>query len=163
MGQTRIPERKVRLDGTEEVFMCEPLLVEPGKHAILRYRVDREWRVAGGALVVPKDSVNLAHYWMDRPYNVYHFVHEGRTLAVYCNVAEPVAIREDLVEYLDLTVDVLIRPSGEALVLDEDELPPDLAPERRKHIARAVEQLTSGPRRLVAEVEAASRVVEGLR
>jgi protein associated with RNAse G/E len=150
-------ERKVRLDGTHEEFMCERLLLEPAKRAILRYRVDREWRIADGALVVPAGSVNLAHYWMDRHYNVYQFMAGGRTLAYYCNVAEPTAIREDLVEYLDLAVDVLIRPSGEALVLDEDELPPDLAPERRKYIARAVEELTSGPRRLAAQIEEAGR------
>jgi hypothetical protein len=156
-GQTLIRERKVRLDGTHEDFMCERLLLEPGKRAVLRYRVDREWRIADGVLVVPAGSVNLAHYWMDRPYNVYQFMAAGRTLAYYCNVAEPTAIREDLVEYLDLTVDVLIRPSGEALVLDEDELPPDLAPARRKHIAKAVEELTSGPRRLVASIEEQAR------
>ncbi len=147
----------MRLDGTHDDFMCERLLLEPGKRAILRYRVDREWHIADGALVVPAGSVNLAHYWMDRPYNVYQFMADGRTLAFYCNVAEPTAIREDLVEYLDLAVDVLIRPSGEALVLDEDELPPDLAPERRKHIAKAVEELTSGPRRLISQMEEASR------
>lgn len=143
----------MRLDGSSEEFLCERLLLEPGKRAVLRYRVDREWRIAGGALVVPAGSVNLAHYWMDRPYNVYQFMAAGRTLAYYCNVAEPTVIREDLVEYLDLAVDVLIRPSGEALVLDEDELPPDLAPARRKHIAKAVEELTSGPRRLAASIE----------
>lgn len=136
--------------------MCERLLLEPGKRAILRYRIDREWVVAGGALVVPEGAMNLAHYWIDRPYNVYHFLHQGRTLAIYGNVAEGTVIREDLVQYLDLTVDVLIRPSGEALVLDEDELPPDLAPARRKHIAKAVEDLTSGPRRFAAYIEGES-------
>jgi len=150
-------ERKVRLDGTHDDFMCEPLLVRPGERAVLRYRVDRDWVVAGGALVVPKGAVNLAHYWMDRPYNVYHFVVGARTLAYYCNVAEPTAIRDDLVEYVDLAVDVLIDPNGTATVLDEDELPDDLAPARRKHIAKALEELLSHPRRLVARIEEESR------
>ena len=152
-----ITERKIRLDGSHEDFMCEPLLVRPGERAILRYRVDREWRVAGGALVVPAGSVNLAHYWMDRPYNVYHFVEGRRTIALYCNVAEPTAIREDLVEYVDLAVDVLIDPKGTATVLDEDELPADLSPERRKRVARALEELLSHPRRLAAHIEEESR------
>lgn len=152
-----VRERKVRLDGSHEDFMCERLLLEPGKRAVLRYRVDREWRIADGALVVPAGSVNLAHYWMDRPYNVYQFMAAGRTLAYYCNIAEPTAIREDLVEYLDLAVDVLIRPSGEALVLDEDELPEDLSPERRKTVARALEQLQTDPRRLAAHLEGEGR------
>lgn len=137
--------------------MCERLLLEPGKRAVLRYRVDREWRVGDGALIVPAGSVNLAHYWIDRPYNVYQFMRDGRTLAYYCNVAEPTAIREDLVEYVDLAVDVLIDPAGKALVLDEDELPPDLAPARRKHIAKAVEELTSGTRRFISQIDEAAR------
>lgn len=137
--------------------MCERLLMQPGERAIVRYRIDREWRVAGGALVVPQGAQNLAHYWMDRPYNVYHFIAGGKTLAYYCNVAEPTAIREDLVEYLDLAVDVLIDPKGNAVVLDEDELPDDLSPARRKTVARALEQLQSDPRRLARHVEEASR------
>ena len=42
-------------------------------------------------------------------------------------------------------------------VLDEDELPPDLAPEHRGTIARALEQIMTNPKRLVKEVERATR------
>jgi predicted RNA-binding protein associated with RNAse of E/G family len=157
MKQETVLERKIRLDGTHDDFVCERLLLRPGERAILRYRVDREWRIADGALVVPKGAHNLAHYWMDRPYNVYHFVEAGRTLAYYCNVAEPTAIRDDLVEYVDLAVDVLIDPKGTASVLDEDELPADLPSERRKHVARALDDLMSHPRRLAAHIEEESR------
>lgn len=121
--------------------------------------LDHEWRIAGGALVLPKGTVTVSHYWSDRSYNVYHWITEGRSVAYYCNVVEATEISADLVVYTDLAVDVLIRPSGDASVLDEEELPPDLAPERRKIIARTVEELTSAPRRLASAIEKESRRV----
>jgi predicted RNA-binding protein associated with RNAse of E/G family len=68
-------------------------------------------------------------------------------------------IDEDVVGYTDLVIDVLLRPTGETIVLDEEELPPDLAPTRRIHIARALEAIASGPRRLAAEIERETRAV----
>lgn len=155
-GRTHIVERKVRLDGTTEEFLCERLLVEPGKRAVLRYVLERGWSVAG-VLAVPRGAVTISHYWVDRPYNVYHWIVAGSTLAYYCNVSEPPTIGEDLVEYADLAVDVLITPAGEATVLDEDELPTDLSPARRIVVARALEALTSAPLRIAREIEAESR------
>jgi predicted RNA-binding protein associated with RNAse of E/G family len=151
-------ERKVRLDGTVEEFLCDRLLIEPGRHATLRLVLDRDWTVAGGAIVVPKGTVTISHYWIDRPYNVYHWLRDGRTLAWYFNVTEPPVISYDLVEYLDLVVDVLITPDGTTTVLDEDDLPEDLSPGRRAIVARGLEAVTSAPQRLTKEMEAASRL-----
>lgn len=153
MDRQTITERKTRLDGTSVDFTCDRLLVEPGRRAVLRYHVDRDWTVSGGVLTVPRGAVTIAHYWMDRPYNVYHWLVDGRTLAYYCNVAEPTEISESLVAYTDLVVDVLIRPDGSHLVLDEDELPADLDPRRRGIVARALDQLGAAPKRLAAEIE----------
>ena len=57
----------------------------------------------------------------------------------------------------DLILDVVVQLDGTIDVLDEDELPPDLAPEHRGTIARAVEQIMTNPKRLVKEVERATR------
>ena len=152
----RITERKVRLDGTHVEFDCEPLLIEPGRRAILRYEIDRDRAIPGTDLVVPAGAVTIAHYWMDRPYNVYHWIAGGRTLGYYCNVTEATEIREDLVSYIDLVVDVLIDTLGAATVLDEEELPADLDPRFRQLIARALEQLAD-PRPLSREIEEESR------
>jgi predicted RNA-binding protein associated with RNAse of E/G family len=156
-AQTRIVERKIRLDGTTEEFACERLLLEPGKRAVLRYELDRDWNVAG-IIVVPKGSLTIAHYWSDRPYNVYHWVSpDRRTIAYYCNVVASTSIAEDVVSYEDLVVDVLIETSGAATVLDEEDLPPDLPSPRRVVVNRALEDLTSNSRRIAAEMERESR------
>ena len=134
--------------------MCEELHLEVGRRAVLRYVLDREWVIAGGVLRVPKGAETISHYWADRPYNVYHWLVGGRTLAYYCNVATDTSIEADRVGYRDLVVDVLIRPSGEPTVLDEDELPDDLEPVHRGIIAKALETLIANPRMVIREVEA---------
>lgn len=151
-------ERKIRLDGTVEEFLCDRLRIEPGKSAVLRYELDRDWTVSGGIIVVPRGTLTISHYWVDRPYNVYHWVRMGRTLAWYFNVTEPPLISEELVEYADLALDVLVTPDGVTTVLDEDDLPDDLSSARRAIVARALEAVTSAPQRLTKEIESATRL-----
>jgi predicted RNA-binding protein associated with RNAse of E/G family len=151
----KVLERKVRLDGTTEDFLCDRLLLDPGKRAVLRYELDRDWNVAG-VLVVPRGTLTISHYWIDRPYNVYHWLSAGRTIAYYCNVVASTVITEQLVSYDDLVVDVLIDPSGSSLVLDEEDLPVDLAPPRRIVIGRALEELSQS-KRIAAEIERETR------
>ena len=146
-------ERKTRLDGSTEDYECEALVLEPGRHAVLRYVLDRDWVIAGGALRVPKGAWTVSHYWIDRPYNVYHWLVAGRTLAYYCNVVGTTEITLERVGYLDLVVDVLLWTSGKADVLDEDELPDDLPSVHRVAIAKALEAIIANPRFLIREIE----------
>jgi len=152
-------ERKTRLDGSVSEYRCEALSLEVGRHAVLRYVMDSEWVIADTGIVLRPGQITIAHYWIDRPYNVYHWLDGSRTIAYYCNVASDTTIEEDVVGYTDLVIDVLLRPTGETIVLDEEELPPDLAPTRRIHIARALEAIASGPRRLAAEIERETRAL----
>jgi predicted RNA-binding protein associated with RNAse of E/G family len=150
---TTIIERKTRLDGSVAEYSCERLLLQPGRRAILRYVAVRERGLEGTDLRIPVGTVTVAHYWVDRPYNVYHLLVDGQTLAYYCNLVADTAIGDDLVAYTDLVVDVVMRTSGAATVLDEDELPDDLAPRHRLAIAKALEALITDPRTLMRELE----------
>ncbi len=156
-----IIERKTRLDGSVVEYRCERLVVESGKRAVLRYVIDRERALPGTEIVLRPGQVTIAHYWVDRSYNVYHWLDGARTIAHYFSVATDTVIGEGIVSYADLVVDVLVRPTGETLVLDEEELPPDLDPARRAVIARALESIATNPRRLVAEIERESRAALG--
>ncbi|HUG05982.1 MAG: DUF402 domain-containing protein [Chloroflexota bacterium] len=156
-----IIERKTRLDGTVSEYRCEPLSLDVGRRAVLRYLIDRDWTIGDTGIVLRPGQITIAHYWTDRPYNVYHWLDGLRTIAYYCNIATDTTIREEVVGYTDLVVDVLLLPSGETTVLDEEELPPDLPPARRIVIARALEAIASGPRRLVAEIERETRAALG--
>ena len=105
-------ERKTRLDGTVSEYRCERLSLEVGRRAILRYAMDRNWVIGDTGVVLRPGQITVAHYWNDRPYNVYHWIDGARTIAYYCNIASDTIIREDLVGYTDLVVDVLLRPRG---------------------------------------------------
>ena len=151
-------ERKTRFDGTVQEFACHVLAVEPGKRAVLRYDFERDWDVNG--IQLPKGGFTAGHFWADRPYNVYHWLDPaGRTLGFYFNVGHTDEVSEVLVAWRDLIIDVVVRPDGKIDILDEDELPADLAPEHRWTIARALEQIMTNPKRLVAEIERESRAL----
>ncbi|MBI2324708.1 MAG: DUF402 domain-containing protein [Chloroflexi bacterium] len=150
-------ERKRRLDGSFVDFECERLLVEPGRRAVLRYVIPSQRRLEGTDLTLLPGTVTIAHYWADRSYNAYAWYRDGAALGYYCSIADATEIAEGRVEYLDLAVDVLIDVRGSATVLDEDELPADLAPGHRRTINRTLEDVTSGTKRLIAEIERESR------
>jgi predicted RNA-binding protein associated with RNAse of E/G family len=151
-------ERKTRFDGTSQEFACHALLIEPGKRAIIRYDFEWDWNVNGIAL--PKGGSTAGHFWIDRPYNVYHWLDAaGRTLGFYFNVGHTDEVGEGVVAWRDLIVDVVVTPDGKIDILDEDELPPDLPAEHRGTIARALEQIVTNPKRLVAEIERETRQV----
>jgi uncharacterized protein len=160
-SQTRatITERKTRLDGSVVEYVCEPLVVEEGRRALVRYVSDRDRPIEGTDLVLRKGTVTVGHFWTDRPYNVYHWIDGSRTIALYVNVATDTTITAAAIDYRDLVIDVLIRPSGAIEILDEDELPPSIESRYRLAIAKAIETCVTEGRRLSAEIERETRAV----
>ena len=160
-SQTRptITERKTRLDGSVVEYACESLVVEPGRRAVVRYVTDQDRPLEGTDLVLRKGTVTVGHFWTDRPYNVYHWLERGRTVALYMSIATDTTIDPAAIAYRDLVVDVLIRPSGAIEILDEDELPPSIESRDRIAIAKALETGVTEARRLVAEIERETRAV----
>src|SRR5207237_6608793 len=110
-GETRasIIERKTRLDGSVVDYACEALVVEPGRRAVVRYVADQDRPLAGTDLVLRKGTVTVGHFWSDRPYNVYHWLERGHTIALYVSIATGTTIEPATTGYRDLGVDVLIR------------------------------------------------------
>ena len=160
-SQTRatITERKTRLDGSVVEYACEPLVVEEGRRALVRYVTERDRPLEGTDLVLQKGTVTVGHFWTDRPYNVYHWLDGGRTIALYVSIATDTTIDQAAIAYRDLVVDVLIRPSGALEILDDEELPPSIEPRYRLAIAKALETCVTEGRRLSAEIERETRAV----
>ncbi len=154
-----ITERKTRLDGSVVEYVCEPLVVVEGRRAVVRYVTERDRAIEGTDLVLRKGTVTVGHFWTDRPYSVYHWLDGGRTVAFYVNIATDTTIGPAFIAYLDLVVDVLIRPSGALEVLDEDDLPASIEPRYRLAIAKALETCVTEGRRLTAEIEHQTRAV----
>jgi predicted RNA-binding protein associated with RNAse of E/G family len=159
--QTRAPitERKTRLDGSVAEYTCDALVVEAGRRAVVRYVAEQDRPLEGTDLVLREGTVTIGHFWTDRPYNVYHWLESGRTVAFYVNIATDTTIDATAIAYRDLVVDVLIRPSGAIEILDEDELPPSIEPRYRLAIAKAIETCVTEGRRLSAEIDRETRAV----
>ncbi len=62
------------------------------------------------------------YFYTDRWFNIFDIRStNGLRKGWYCNVTEPAILFEDHIEQVDLILDVWVNPTGEALLLDEDE------------------------------------------
>lgn len=149
-------EVKRALEGGVRTFPCRAVEMT-GDRAILLYTLPHPAQVAD--LALPAGTLTIAHFWVGRPYNVYHWISpEGETLAYYFNLSGLVTLTHDTVEWEDLEVDILVTPDGRARVLDEDRIP-ESAAARRGEIARGRALVLREFPQVVREVEAASRAL----
>ena len=164
-------EIKTTLDGRRKEFPCRAIAQPPGGMVLL-FISDRQYVVgapagygaagdsadaAPPALILPSGTVTLGHFWVARPYNVYHWLDpQGRTLAHYFNLARDTRITSARLAWLDLTVDVLVRPGTPPQVLDEHELPANLNPTLQAAIAAARQAVLLEHAGCIATLEAAA-------
>lgn len=152
-----ILEIKRTLDGREKRFDCRLLAGGAGGgHAAVLWVAPAAMHVHGVDL--PAGTVSVGHFWADRHYNVYHWLDEARrTLGYYFNISDQTLIGAGTIEWRDLTVDVLALPGGRLDVLDEHELPAELAADVAAHIGAGKKAILDAPEAVMAEIEAASR------
>src|SRR6185503_361820 len=129
-----IIEIKRTLDGREKRFDCRLLsLASDRRHAAVLWVAPDAMHVHGVDL--PAGTVSVGHFWTDRHFNVYHWLDpDGGTLGYYFNICDQTRITAGVIEWRDLIVDVLALPGVRLDVLDEHELPPQLAPDVAAHI-----------------------------
>lgn len=132
----RITEVKRKLLGGEKRFNCR-VLERDGAHLVVLFVASVPMQVQGVSL--PAGTVTFGHFWTDRPYNVYHWLdqRDGATIGYYLNLADETRIKEGLLEWLDLVVDILVLPNDAPLILDEDEIPAAADATLRERIDRA--------------------------
>jgi Protein of unknown function (DUF402) len=150
VSPARITEVKRRLDGTEERFECEPLLVTEDLAAVSFTNL----KAVGG---FPRGSTTLGFFWRRRNYDLYRISSpDGELLAHRFDVVDEVRIEPDRVEYLDLLLDVRVSPTGDVEIEDEEEVrraaDAGLLDDRRlEAIERALRTITRDWRRIVRE------------
>lgn len=149
----RITEIKRTLAGREARFTCE-VYSQTDDELIALFRLPEPRDVHG--VWLPAGTITVGYFWRKRPYNLYHWLDKkGRTLAYYFNIGDVRSWGPTEFEWDDLAVDILSSPSGRTQVLDEDELPEDLATERKEYIFSARDEVL---RDLTALVETAERI-----
>jgi protein associated with RNAse G/E len=146
-------EVKRTLDGNIVEYPAEPLLIEPGVRAVLLYRIDEPELVAGGRMTLSAGTLSLGYFWCERPYNVYHWLYGGKTLAHYINIGRFQSLSRSALVWDDHAVDILAYPNGTIDVIDEDEIPETVDPATRAFIAEATSVVLADLEAIVAAAE----------
>ena len=72
--------------------------------------------------VIRRGTISYEYYWLDRWYNVFRF-HEpnGDFRNFYCNINLPPKFENDVLDYVDLDIDVLVWKDFSCSILDLEE------------------------------------------
>ncbi len=140
--------RATKYDGSPHWIQPFTVLSDDGNLLITRYRAKTPIFTSRGEFRSPYDST--VYFWRDRWYNVFRLARPGCELSLwYCNVTTPPVVRAGTIEYVDLDLDVAVRPDGCIRILDEDEFeehrrrygyPPEVV-ERARRAAEEVAEL----------------------
>lgn len=142
---TRALLRATKYDGTAHWIQPFHVVSDDGNLLITSYRARTPIYTSRGEFRSPYDS--LVYFWRDRWYNVFRLSRPGCPLALwYCNVTTPPTYDGQQIGYIDLDLDVTVRPNGCIELLDDDEF--------QEH-----QKLYGYPESVIERAEAAAREV----
>lgn len=145
-------EKKLTLSGKTYHYECELISLRNGI-GVLRHVIDRNYDIAGFRLS-PGDE-KLAVFWTGRSYTLYKWHRKRQNdYAYYLNIADSVSLTPDVFVWRDLAVDVLVDSEGSVHVLDEHELPHDLARDLLDYIMNAREEVLAWLQVIIKEADA---------
>ncbi|KAA0234342.1 MAG: DUF402 domain-containing protein [Dehalococcoidia bacterium] len=117
---TRILLRATKYDGTAHWIQPFTVVSDDGVLITAQYRARTPIFTSRGEFRSPYDS--LVYFWRDRWYNVFRLSRPNCTLALwYCNITTPPLFDGRHLGYVDLDLDVAVRPDGDIELLDQDE------------------------------------------
>jgi uncharacterized protein len=71
---------------------------------------------------IRRGTISFEFYWPDRWYNVFRFHEpEGTLRGYYCNFATPAVLKDGILDYVDLDIDILADARLNYEILDLDE------------------------------------------
>ncbi|MEX2081170.1 MAG: DUF402 domain-containing protein [Dehalococcoidia bacterium] len=112
--------RATKYDGAAHWIQPFRVVSDDGNLLVARYRARTPIYTSRGEFRSPYDS--RVYFWRDRWYNAFRLSRPGCDLALwYCNITTPPTFDGCQLEYVDLDLDVAVRPGGDIELLDEDE------------------------------------------
>lgn len=112
--------RATKYDGSAHWIQPFQVISDDGNLLIAAYRARTPIYTSRGEFRSPYDS--RVYFWRDRWYNVFRLSRPSCALALwYCNVTTPPSFDGCQIGYVDLDLDVTVRPNGCIELLDEDE------------------------------------------
>jgi protein associated with RNAse G/E len=117
----------VKLDplGNEKIRYKGKVIMRSPASVVIEAKWTLPARDLGYARFEPGDLFT-EYYYVDRWFNIFDIKNAtGARKGWYCNIAEPAMIYEDQIKQVDLLLDLWVNPTGETLLLDEDEFMQD--------------------------------------
>ena len=72
--------------------------------------------------IIRRGTLSYEYYWLERWYNVFRFHEPGGALRnYYCNINMPPSFENDVLDYIDLDIDVLVGTDLSYRILDLEE------------------------------------------
>jgi protein associated with RNAse G/E len=116
----RILLRATKYDGAPHWIQPFRVVSDDGTLLVTEYRARTPIFTSRGEFRSPYDS--RVYFWRDRWFNVFRLSKPGCSLALwYCNVTTPPRLAGRDLHYIDLDLDVAVRPDGCIELLDADE------------------------------------------
>jgi uncharacterized protein len=98
--------------------------------------------------VIRRETVSYEFYWLDRWYNIFRFHEPGGELRnFYCNISQPPVLTEDILDYIDFDIDLLVWKDFSYQILDLEEFEEN--EKIFKYPPKVVENIHAG----IAEIE----------
>ena len=122
MSRMKIKVQKKNPSG-EVTYQYEGILLKRDENSItLEALFDRQ-DMPFMDIVLKKGDRFVEHYYTDRWYNIFAVYDrdDGKLKGWYCNIGKPAVIKDGVVSYVDLALDLWVSAHGKQTVLDEDE------------------------------------------
>ncbi len=107
----------------KETWRYQGLMVNKIDHEVtIEAKFNRKDFLFNGIMLKEGDTF-VETYYSDRWYNIFAMYDRdsGQLKGWYCNISFPANINTNSITYVDLALDLLIKPDGEQIVLDRDE------------------------------------------
>ncbi len=107
----------------QETWRYQGLMVNKiGNEVTIEAKFNRKDFLFNGIMLKEGDTF-VETYYGDRWYNIFAMYDRdsGQLKGWYCNITFPANINTNRITYVDLALDLLVKPDGEQIVLDLDE------------------------------------------
>jgi uncharacterized protein len=122
MSRMKIKVQKKNPSG-EVTYQYEGVLLKRDENSItLEALFDRQ-DMPFMDIILKNGDRFVEHYYTDRWYNIFAVYDrdDGKLKGWYCNIGKPAVIKDGVVSYVDLALDLWVSGHGKQTVLDEDE------------------------------------------
>ena len=118
----QIKVQKKNLSG-EVTVEYEGVVLQRGENSVILEALFNREDMPFMDVTFKKGDRFVEYFYADRWYNIFtiHDRDNGEVKGWYCNIGKPAEIKDNVVSYVDLALDLWVAADGKQTVLDEDE------------------------------------------